>query len=267
MGIGQIIRKRREQLRFTQDQVAEQVGISKPYLSNIETGKAKNPPTDGVLKAIEKALRFEPGELLTMAHLFRTPPDIREAHEDLQAEVLRLRSALKNMADARAATPEGQPAALPGADAIDALVRGGPEQNIHTLSGGVVVPIINKVAAGYPQQFTDLDYPRGVADEYIRCPDIHDTQAFASRVVGDSMEPTYHEGDIVIFSPNTQPRAGDDCFIRFQADEGTTFKRMYQDNDTTIRLQPLNNNYPAKIYPLEQITGVWPALYRIEKLR
>ena len=123
------------------------------------------------------------------------------------------------------------------------------------------------MAAGYPAHFTDLDYPPGVADEYVRCPDLHDTQAFAARVVGDSMEPEFREGDIVVFSPNTQPRPGDDCFVRFDEDGGTTFKRFYQDNKTTIRLQPRNNAYPAMTYPAEKITGLWPALFRIEQLR
>ena len=261
MGIGQIIRKRREHLRLTQDQVAEAVRISKPYLSNIETGKAKNPPTDGVLVSLEKVLKFERGELVQIAHLFRTPADIRQAHEGLQAEVERLRVMLQNLSEAKGLpTAEGEGAGAAGAP----IAR---EQNIRMLSAGVVVPIINNVSAGYPQHFTDLDYPRGVADEYIRCPDVHDPQAFAARVVGDSMEPSYHEGDIVIFSPNTPARSGNDCFVRFDADEGTTFKRMYQDNDAALRLQPLNSRYPAKTYPREQVTGLWPAVYRVEKLR
>ena len=33
------------------------------------------------------------------------------------------------------------------------------------------VPIINKVAAGTPHGFTDLDYPAGVADDYLALPD------------------------------------------------------------------------------------------------
>ena len=32
------------------------------------------------------------------------------------------------------------------------------------------IPVINKVAAGYPAEFTDLDYPLNVADEYVDAP-------------------------------------------------------------------------------------------------
>ena len=69
------------------------------------------------------------------------------------------------------------------------------------------VPVINRVSAGYPKDFTDLSYPRGVADEYVGCPDVHDKDAFAARVAGDSMTPKYTQGDIVIFSPAASVRS------------------------------------------------------------
>ena len=130
-----------------------------------------------------------------------------------------------------------------------------------------MVPVINNVAAGYPHHFTDLDYPPGVADEYVRCPDVHDPQAFAAQVVGDSMEPDYREGDIVIFSPNLEFRSGDDCFVRFEEAGETTFKRVYQDDQDTLRLQPLNRAYPAQTHAREAITGLWPALFKLQRVR
>ena len=258
MSLGSIVRTRRDEFGVTQELVAAQVGISKPYLSNIETGKAKNPPSDGVLRLLERALSFKPGELTNIAHLARTPPDIRERYELLEAEVQRLRLVAR---DRRTAEEVDGEARAPDGIASD---HEGPSP----LSAGRVVPIINRVTAGcYPHHFTDLDYPPGVADEYIRCPDVHDPQAFAARVVGDSMEPDYHEGDIVVFCPNAEARSGDDCFVRFGRDEGTTFKRIYQDDEKTIRLQPLNRAYPAQSYAREEITGLWPAMFRTQRIR
>lgn len=261
MSLGEIIRQRREQAGITQDRLAAQVGISKPYLSNIETGKTKNPPSDGVLKAMEKALGFQPDELVRLAHLVRTPADVRDEHELLEAELNKLRGVVKELLSCR---PDSQSAGL---DLDGVLVRLQARSNISGISAGVAIPLINKLAAGYPRHFTDLDYPPSVADEYVRCVDMHDSQAFAARVVGDSMEPQYHEGDIVVFSPNTPARSGDDCFVRLEGEGGTTFKRFYSDDEATIRLQPLNSKYPAEVYPREQITGLWPAILRIERLR
>jgi SOS-response transcriptional repressor LexA len=284
MSLSQIIRTRREQMGLTQDQVSAQAGISKPYLSNIETDRAKNPPTDGVLVNLERALKFDPGQLVRLAHLARTPLDVREDNERLQAEISKLRGVIKQLLadgtrsigdaiDHAAATGPDSANSRPagtepdGPDHADQQRPDAPHPNITHIPAGVLVPIINRVAAGYPHQFTDLDYPPSVADEYIRVPDMHDAQAFGARVVGDSMEPAYQEGDVVIFSPNTPARSGDDCFVRFEADQGTTFKRVYQDDAEHLRLQPLNESYPPATYHREEVSGLWPAVYRVQRLR
>ncbi len=257
MSMGSIIRKRREERNLTQDQVSVRVGISKPYLSNIETERVHNPPSDRVLTELEKALGFSTGELLAMAHQIRTPSDVRVEHENLSAEVEKLRGMLKQLLGekGRGKTAEAMARKLKNTNVSDML------------SAGRSVPIINRVMAGYPHHFTDLDYPPSVADEYVRCPDVHDPQAFAARVVGDSMQPRYAEGDVVIFAPNTQARTGDDCFVRFAKDNSTTFKRLITEKGGKLRLQPLNDKYPAEVYDPDDFTGLWPAVMRIEKLR
>jgi SOS-response transcriptional repressor LexA len=252
-----MIRQRREELGLTQDQVAERAGISKPYLSNIETGKAKNPPTDAVLRNLEAALGFTDHEVTRAADLARTPAPVRQEHEMLEAQLNKYHSVLKELLAAR----EGY-----GAANIDELMEQiDAEGNILPLGTGAVVPVINSVAAGYPHHFTDLDYPSSVADEYVRCPDLHDPQAFAARVVGDSMEPDFRQGDIVVFSPNAAPANGSDCFVRFDDGE-TTFKRMYQDEPASVRLQPLNSAYPAQVHEADRITGLWPAVAKFQRL-
>ncbi|MFA6135289.1 MAG: LexA family transcriptional regulator [Phycisphaerae bacterium] len=261
MSLGAIIRQRREELGLTQDRLAAQSGISKPYLSNIETGKAKNPPTDGVLRSLERALGYRGAELMRLAHLARTPADVRDQQELLEAEVQKLRGVLKELISVGG----GKSGAAKNMGRLARTIAGGG--NVSGLSAGLAIPVINKVSAGHPQHFTDLDYPPSIADEYIRCVDLHDSQAFAARVVGDSMEPDYHEGDVVVFSPNTPAANGDDCFARFADDGGTTFKRLYQDQESNIRLQPLNNKYPAQVYPRESISGLWPAVFRIQPVR
>jgi len=264
--IGKIIRAKREEQGATQDHVAAAAGVSKPYLSNIETGRAKNPPTDAVLGALEKALGFAPGELVTLAHFARTPSDVREAHQQRIAELDHLRNVLRKFMNAQLRNGEKL-----DAQAIEQLAKSGtrnePGLDTRLAKPGRAIPIINRVAAGYPQQFIDLDYPAHVADEYVCCPDVRDAQAFAARVFDDSMEPDYMPDDIIVFSPNAPVRNGDDCFVRLDGDGGTTFKRIYLDSETTARLQPLNNRYPSQIVDRHRITGLWPAVYRVVRLR
>jgi len=128
------------------------------------------------------------------------------------------------------------------------------------------IPLINSVAAGYPKEFSDMGYPARVADEYIRAPDLHDSDAFAARVIGDSMTPEYREGDIVIFSPARAVKAGMDCFARLEPDHETTFKRVYfepgekGEANGRIRLQPLNPAYAPKVLAREQVAGLYAAV-------
>jgi len=258
MSLGQIIRRKREQLNLTLDEVSGYTGFSKPYLSTIETGKVKNPPGDELLTKLERILEFEPGLLLHIAHMQRIPPDIRQEYESAEAENQKLRSFIKNLIDAK-----------PNTKKFGSLLA---ESKLHTekaaapLAAGRLVPVINKVSAGYPSDFNDLDYPVGVADDYVRCPDLHDSNSFAVRVVGDSMEPRFREGDIVVFSPAAEVHNGDDCFVRFAMPHETTFKRVFFEPDDKVRLQPRNEKYSPIIVDGKRINGLYRAIIKYEKL-
>jgi len=258
MSLGQIIRKRREELKLTLDEVGSRVGFSKPYLSTIETDKVKNPPSDELLTKLEKILTFEPGLLLRIAHIEGLPCDIRQEYESAEAENEKLRQFIKKLTHKKTNTKK--------IDALIAKSNMNIEQAGSSLAAGRLVPVINKVAAGYPVDFNDLDYPVGVADDYVRCPDLHDPNAFAVRVVGDSMEPKFQEGDIVIFSPAAEVHNGDDCFVRFAMPHETTFKRVFFEKDNKIRLQPRNEKYSPTIVDGKRINGLYRAIIKYEKL-
>ncbi len=258
MSLGQIIRKKREQLNLTLDDVSNRIGFSKPYLSTIETGKVKNPPGDELLTRLEKILEFEPGLLLHIAHIEGLPTDVRQEYESAEAESQKWRQIIKNLIDKKA-----------NASRLSELLAQSDlniEQDKLPLAAGRLVPVINKVAAGYPSDFNDLDYPVGIADDYVRCPDMHDPNAFAVRVVGDSMEPKFHEGDIVIFSPAAEVHNGDDCFVRFAMPHETTFKRVFFESDNKIRLQPRNEKYSPTTIDGKRINGLYRAVVKHEKL-
>jgi len=258
MSLGQIIRQKREQLNLTLDEVSRRVGFSKPYLSTIETGKVKNPPSDELLTKLERVLEFESGLLLHIAHVEGLPTDVRQEYESAEAENEKLRQIVKNIIDKKS-----------NASQLDELLAESKldiEQGKSALAAGRLVPVINKVSAGYPSDFNDLDYPVGIADDYVRCPDLHDPNAFAVRVVGDSMEPKFREGDIVIFSPAAEVHNGDDCFIRFAMPHETAFKRVFFEADDKIRLQPRNDKYPPIIVDGKRINGLYRAIIKYEKL-
>lgn len=255
-------------------ELAEAVGCGKSYLSQIETGTNAGTPAATLITAIEHHLAMRPGDLAERSAWRSAPEPIKQhvsrmAQRDRAAQQLALflrergldalyRSGeLGALVDQLAPSAEGA-AGTPGA---------APPLDAAPVELPMEVPLINSVAAGYPRAFTDLGYPARVADQYVRSPDVRDPDAFACRVVGDSMEPDYREGDVVIFSPAKAVKDGVDCFVRFERDEESTFKRVYFQRDggegspvARLRLQPLNGKYPARTVAREDVAGMYAAV-------
>jgi len=290
--LGPKIRKYRRRLGLTLDELAGRTSISKPYLSLIETGRVTNPPSDEKLRRLEQVLAFTPGELVTQAHIQRTPRDVQAMLQKLmagkqalcdqptaglatKADGAKTDSAKTKGSQAAAPRPANSSSTTPLPLDLDAAYMSGVLQELVDKSVGNVervtanaVPVINRVSAGYPRDFSDLGYPPRVADDYVSCPDVNDRDAFAARVHGDSMVPKYQQGDIVIFSPAASPRDGDDCFVRF-ADGNTTFKRVFFESDcgkSVLRLQPRNERYRPQTIPSENVAGLYRAIYRYQRV-
>lgn len=261
MSLGQLLRQKREAMNLTLDEVSRRIGFSKPYLSTIETGKVNNPPGDELLGKLEQLLEFEPGLLLHIAHLEKMPADVRQSFETTQAENSYWRSLIQKVIEGRADLGE-----LLQSDQAQTYIDGYDANTQSVATAGKLIPVINKVPAGYPVDFDDLGYPPGAADDYVRCPDLHDPNAFAVRVVGDSMEPKYREGDIIIFSPAAQVENGDDCFVRMSDPHETTFKQIFFDGQDAIRLQPRNQKYTPIVMAKNRINGLYKATIRYEHL-
>ena len=276
--VGQLVRDQRHRLGLSLQDLAINVGCAKSYLSEIENERRESPPSDELLERIAKALRLDHVALLRAARWQSTPNDVRREVLDLHSD----RTAARRLGTLLATSSIDQLHQNGELHQLIAQLGGGDTSHASTARSGVQllaalprqVPVINKVAAGYPREFTDLDYPARVADEYVSVPDVYDADAFAARVIGDSMEPAYHEGDIVVFSPTTDITPGKDCFARFDPDVSpaseATFKRIYfetsADGRELIRLQPLNPSYPPKVVPREEIAGLYAAVYVVRPI-
>lgn len=280
--IATTLRTRRRELGLSLQQVAQAAGCARSYLSMLETGARDGEIGTALLSRLETALALTPGSLVDAAHWTATPVSVRRRVMELE--------------ESQRAAAEALKAALgAGAGRLDEAYRSGRlHALIQKLDGGtavvsrpgpgtmdvramlpVQVPLINSVAAGYPREFTDLSYPARIADEYAPVPDVGDPDAFAARVVGDSMTPDYREGDIVVFSPARPLRSGMDCFVRLERDAETTFKRVFLEPDPGavgdgggaapvapqfIVLVALNSAYPPRRLHREEVAGVYAAV-------
>ena len=86
MSFGQMLRDRRKEIGLTLDEVADETGFSNPYLSTIETGSVDNPPSETLIRELERVLRFKRGQLRYVAEMERIPADIRKNFEAIDAE-------------------------------------------------------------------------------------------------------------------------------------------------------------------------------------
>lgn len=255
MSLGTIIRQRREQMGMTQDQVAAAIRISKPYLSNIETGRTRNPPADSILEMLERTLQFQTGQLKRVAHLQRTPPEIRQERDLLLTQVQNMRKIVQQLLTEKPSEQQRQ----------EYLRQIQADRPVGELSAGIFVPIINKASEGYPSHMENLSNAISSAKEYLRCPDIHDTKAFAIRVCDDSMSPTYNKGDLVVLCPAVSTESGQDCFVHL-VEGKTTFRRVYLEEARSTRLQPLNVDYRPLAVTQKRIVGMWTATLHIRRI-
>ena len=113
------------------------------------------------------------------------------------------------------------------------------------------VPVLGRIPAGIPiEAIEDIedweDYP--VSDT------IRGRQYFGLKVAGDSMEPEYRDGDVLIIQQQDTCNSGDDCAVMVNGDDAT-FKRVrLQENGLT--LQPLNPKYNPRFYSAQEVESL-----------
>lgn len=102
------------------------------------------------------------------------------------------------------------------------------------------VPLISWIQAG---QWSDaIDNLQPGEGERIHTTYRVRKHTYALRVRGDSMEPKFPDGAILIVEPDENPEPGSFVIIRQNGGEAT-FKQLVQDG-TSRYLKPLNSRYP-----------------------
>lgn len=115
------------------------------------------------------------------------------------------------------------------------------------------VPVISWVQAGDWSHAADLLVP-GDADDWVDTSVNVRAHTFALRVVGDSMEPEFAPGTILVVEPEMESYPGD-YVIAKNGDDEATFKQLIKDG-ADLYLKPLNPRYPIKPLGMAKIIGV-----------
>ena len=111
------------------------------------------------------------------------------------------------------------------------------------------VPLLGFAQAGAGGFFDPSGFPVGQGWEEIDFPSRGNNQdtntTYALEVTGDSMQPAYRDGDILIVSPNEQLRRGDRVVVR-TTDGEVTAKILHHQTEKLVELHSLNPAHPPR---------------------
>ncbi|MFC7334728.1 S24 family peptidase [Rhodocista pekingensis] len=114
------------------------------------------------------------------------------------------------------------------------------------------VPVIGYAQAGSNGFFDDAGYPVGNGWDELEFPHLGDPNAYALEVSGDSMEPVYRDGDVIIVSPGASVRRGDRVVVRTREGE-VMAKQLARLTATRLELQSLNKAHPDRTLPMAEV--------------
>lgn len=124
-----------------------------------------------------------------------------------------------------------------------------------TAGQNLPIPLIGLTQAGAGGFFDDGGYPVGAGWDEVRFPRVEDENAYALEVTGNSMEPLYREGDVLIVSPNAPTRNGDRVVIR-TSDGEVMAKILVRRTAKTIELASMNPDHPNFVLPLNRLEWI-----------
>lgn len=145
---------------------------------------------------------------------------------------------------------------LSRASAMDTLHGGLPAGFAEEPRPAVrAIPHIGLAQAGKGGYFDDAGFPVGAGWDEILFPAMEDENAYALEISGDSMQPLYREGDIVIVSPGASVRRGDRVVVKTREGE-VLAKELVRKTAKSLDLRSLNAAYEDIQIPLSDVAWI-----------
>jgi phage repressor protein C with HTH and peptisase S24 domain len=114
------------------------------------------------------------------------------------------------------------------------------------------VPLIGLAQAGGEGYFDDGGYPVGGSWDEVGLPEIADANAYALEISGESMEPVFRDGDLVIVSPSAPIRRGDRVVVRTMGGE-VMAKQLARRSARRVELKSLNPEHADYSFDLTEV--------------
>ena len=125
------------------------------------------------------------------------------------------------------------------------------------------IPLIGFAQAGAQGYFDEDGYPTGDAWDEIKLPaqDVKNLNGtYALEINGDSMEPLYRKGDVLIVSRDVAVRRGDRIVVRTTGGE-VMAKELVRKNSSRIEVKSLNPAHPDRMLSAKDVSWVAKVLW------
>lgn len=128
---------------------------------------------------------------------------------------------------------------------------------VHYAQPAATVPLLGFAQAGAGGYFDAAGFPVGQGWDQVTFPvaDKAEAGTYALEVSGDSMEPAYRDGDILIVSPTRQLRRGDRVVVR-TLDGEVTAKVLFRQTENEVELHSLNPDHAPRTLKRKEIDWI-----------
>lgn len=216
-----IARAARVRLGLSQEAVAERVGVTQQAIQQLEAGEVSRPR---YLRKLAKVLKDDRLSYIALkAKIDEATDELEEQEADLHKVGLTLE-----------------------------MARGNDRYRLTKLLppslGRRDLPIFASARGGTAEMILSFE-----AIEYVKRPEplLNVSRGFGVYVIGESMEPVYSPGDMVLCHPTLPPRRDNDVVVIYSADgvvHEATIKRYITSDDNVVRLRQFN---PPNAEPIE----------------
>ena len=228
MNVGERIKQRRKDLKMSADELATSVGVSRSTIFRYEKGDIEKVGPD-VLKKIADKLNVSPADLM--------------GWDDTPVQELKIPTSPLVQKITEKAVKLTAPRKQKVLDFTENQLREQSNKVISLEENLFEFKVYEKLSAGTGfSYFNDGNYDTVFYDKDLD----HD---FASWVFGDSMEPKYMNGEVVLIKETGFDYDG--AVYAVDWDGQTYIKKVYKEKDG-LRLVSINNKYKDKFAPYDE---------------
>nr|DAQ36970.1 MAG TPA: Repressor protein CI [Caudoviricetes sp.] len=228
MNVGERIKQRRKDLKMSADELAASVGVSRSTIFRYEKGDIEKVGPD-VLKKIADRLNVSPADLM--------------GWDDTPVQELKIPTSPLVQKITEKAVKLTAPRKQKVLDFTENQLREQSNKVISLEENLFEFKVYEKLSAGTGfSYFNDGNYDTVFYDKDLD----HD---FASWVFGDSMEPKYMNGEVVLIKETGFDYDG--AVYAVDWDGQTYIKKVYKEKDG-LRLVSINSKYKDKFAPYEE---------------